>query len=143
MERLSRPDAADLIRPPTAGIDIARLREEIKALETRQQATSRRYAKGKLTEEQFDEINDIIDQDLADLRNQVKAATAESPLADFADTDDARATWDDMTLGRKREVVRYLLKVELTPRGRGRRRVDRTAIKITRNRRPRPADRAA
>lgn len=48
-------------------------------------------------------------------------AAAKSPLAEFAATDDARRTWEELTLGRKREVLRHLLTVTLPPLGRGHR----------------------
>jgi hypothetical protein len=34
-------------------------------------------------------------------------------------TEDARRTWDELTLGRKREVLRHLITVTLPPLGRG------------------------
>lgn len=34
-------------------------------------------------------------------------------------TDDARRTWDDLSIGRKREILRILLSVTLPPLGRG------------------------
>jgi hypothetical protein len=62
--------------------------------------------------------------------------TAESPLADFAATDDAQRTWDGLVIGRQREVLRTLLVVTLPPLGRGHT-FDRALIQI------RPAKRAA
>jgi hypothetical protein len=53
------------------------------------------------------------------LRADLNAATSHSPLSPFAMTDDARRTWDELTIGRKREIARILLTVTLPPLGRG------------------------
>jgi site-specific DNA recombinase len=59
------------------------------------------------------------DQQMTTIRAGLSAATAQSPLADFTMTDDAQRTWDDLNIGRKREVLRTLLTVMLPPLGRG------------------------
>jgi site-specific DNA recombinase len=117
---LSRADAADLI---TGGsdVDVKALREEIVVLETMKRDAARSYARKKIDALQLEEITAEVDKQINDIRAELEEATSESPLSDFAVTDDAQRTWDGLGLGRKREVLRHLLTVKLPALGRGRR----------------------
>jgi DNA invertase Pin-like site-specific DNA recombinase len=129
--RLSRKDAAALIAPAST-VDVAALREEIITLEARKTKAMRMFARGTLEEEDVEEIKATVDADLADVRAKLDQAVSDNPLAPFAASTNARATWESLSLGRQREVLRYLLRVTLTPRGRGVRHMDRSLIDIRR-----------
>ena len=116
--RLSRPDVTDLL-PREARVDVAALREELIVVEARKKGAAQMYARGVIDAEQLETITAETDQAIGKIRAELSAATARSPLADFAATEDARRTWDDLTLGRKREVLRHLITVTLPPLGRG------------------------
>jgi len=118
VERLSRPDVTDLL-PREAQVDVAALRENLAVLEARKKGAAQMYARGTIDQEQLETITAETDQAISKIRADLSAATARSPLADFAVTEDARRTWDDLTLGRKREVLRHLITVTLPPLGRG------------------------
>jgi site-specific DNA recombinase len=118
IERLSRPDVTDLL-PREAQADVAALREELIVTEARKKGAAQMYARGTIDAEQLEAITAETDQATGKIRAELSAATAKSPLADFAATDDARRTWEDLTLGRKREVLRHLITVTLPPLGRG------------------------
>jgi hypothetical protein len=119
VERLSRPDISDLL-PKETGVDVAALREELVVTETRKKGAAQMFARGTIDAEQLETITAEVDAAITRVRGDLSAATAKSPLADFAATSDARRTWNDLTLGRKKEVLRHLLTVTLTPLGRGR-----------------------
>lgn len=51
--------------------------------------------------------------------SDLNGATSHGPLSPFAMTDDARRTWEELPIGRKREIARILLTVTLPPLGRG------------------------
>jgi hypothetical protein len=53
------------------------------------------------------------------IRADLNATSSHGPLSAFAVTDDARRTWDELPIGRKREIARILLTVTLPPLGRG------------------------
>ncbi|HUY49182.1 MAG TPA: recombinase family protein [Streptosporangiaceae bacterium] len=117
-ERLSRPDVTDLL-PHEKDVDVAALREELIVCETRKKGAAQMFARRAIDGEQLETITAELDQTITRLRAELSAATAKSPLADFAVTQDARRTWDELTLGRKREVLRHLINVTLPPLGRG------------------------
>jgi site-specific DNA recombinase len=127
---LSRDDVADLL-PRDNDVDVTALREEMKALHERKIAAARKFALLEDDEPVLDAIKAAADARIAEIRAELAAATDESPFADFVTSDDAQKTWDDMSLGRKREILRRLLTVTLPPIGRGHR-ASRNLIGITR-----------
>jgi site-specific DNA recombinase len=118
VSRLSRPDVTDLI-PREREVDVAGLRDELVVCNARKRSSAQLFAQGTIDEEQLATITAELDQQITTIRAELSAATAESPLADFAATDDAQRTWDGLVIGRKREVLRTLLVVTLPPLGRG------------------------
>jgi len=116
---LSRGDIADLL--PSAGnpVAVAALREEIVALDAQKRNAAQRWTLRKIDDAQLDTITETADQRIAEIRAEIAVATEESPLSPFAVSEDAERTYRDMTLGRKRELLRYMLTVTLLPVGRG------------------------
>ncbi|MER6176360.1 recombinase family protein [Streptosporangium sp. NPDC001681] len=121
--RLGRADLADLL--PNQGNrlsaeEIADLRQEMAALEQRKRDAARRWALLKMDDAELDEARATADERIEEIRVQLRDSTAESPLAEFLLTDDAAQTWDGLTLGRQREILKMLVTVKLMPTGRGR-----------------------
>lgn len=136
VERLSRADAASLITPISTA-DVGAMREKLVTLEARKTAAARMFARGAIDEDGLEEVNATVETELAEVRAELDAAISDSPLAPFAASQNARATWESLSLGRKREVVRYMLRVKLGPRGRGARRIERSLLDISRAPKPR------
>ena len=120
VERLSRDDVADLIatRPD---VDVAKLREEEKALHERKKGLALKAAVGTIDDEMLAVATAEIRRRLGEIGDQLRTVTTESPLADFVGADDARKVWKGLGLGRQREVIRTLANITLLPVGRGRR----------------------
>jgi site-specific DNA recombinase len=116
--RLSREDVAGLI-PHEAEVDVAALRDELVVCDARKHGAAQLYARGGIDEAQLETITAELDHRMAEIRAGLNAATAHSPLSPFAMTDDARRTWEELPIGRKREIARILLAVTLPPLGRG------------------------
>jgi DNA invertase Pin-like site-specific DNA recombinase len=116
--RLSRADVTDLL-PREHEVDVAGLREELVVCNARKRSSAQLFAKGAIDDEQLATITAEVDQQITAIRAELSTATASSPLAEFAATDDAQRTWDGLVIGRKREVLRTLLVVTLPPLGRG------------------------
>ena len=116
--RLSREDVAGLI-PHEAEVDVAALRDELVVCDTRKRGAAQLYARGTIDDAQLETISAELDHRMAEIRADLNAATSHSLLSAFAMTDDARRTWEELTIGRKREIVRILLTVTLPPLGRG------------------------
>ena len=118
--RLSRPDVVDLI-PRERDVDVTALRDELIVLDARKRDAAQRFALGRIDGEQLDTITATADKRIAEIRAELSSATAESPLSEFAMSQDAQRTWEDLSLGRKREILRQLFTVRLLPIGRGHR----------------------
>lgn len=139
IERLSRDDVADLIPRQGEPIDIEALHRERKELELRKKQAGISFARQVpgFDQEMLETICETVDADIADIDAQLKTATHDSPLTPFLTSTDPRATWEGLTLGRQREVLRTLFDVTLQPIGRGGKFNDEL-IKINRPERPAP-----
>lgn len=130
--RLARPDVADLIaaRPD---VDAAGLRDRVKVLQELKLTDADDYAEGLIERPQLARITAKRNTELAEIAEQLKAAAAASPLADFDGVDsieEAAALWDSLSLGRHREILRLLMTVTLHPVGRGARGFDPDTVRI-------------
>jgi hypothetical protein len=119
--RLSEPDAATLLSPKAANVDIA-------ALHTRRDAlrASRKNVfllidddPARLVDAQ-DRLDDIEEQ-LRTVDSEITSAVSRSPFADLVGVEDVRAWWDAKTLARRRAIIEFLMSVAICPVGKGRR----------------------
>jgi DNA invertase Pin-like site-specific DNA recombinase len=115
---LASAEVSGLIPRPT-GVDVAALRDELVVLDARKTDAAQRFALGRIDGPMLDTITATADARAAEIRAELTAGTAQSPLSEFAASDNARQTWETLSLGRKREILRYLLTVTLPPLGRG------------------------
>ncbi|MEU1393747.1 MULTISPECIES: recombinase family protein [unclassified Nonomuraea] len=120
IERLGRDDISDLL-PSRSTVDAAALREEALAIQTGKRTLHTRLVLNKIAEADYDEAVQVADKRLAEITEALSAEAPESPLAEYATSDDARATWKGQTLGQHREILKMLVTVTLLPVGRGRR----------------------
>ncbi|MEU6397673.1 recombinase family protein [Streptomyces cinnamoneus] len=114
--RLSREDALDLIaRPEADGIDVAALREQSMALRQRKRAQIVAHARGEIDDEDLTTGSDYIKTELAKIKEQLRAAHKESPLAAVLGGSDVEAAWEACSLGQRRAILRLLADVTLLP----------------------------
>ncbi|MFM9634338.1 recombinase family protein [Streptomyces galilaeus] len=114
VERLSRSDLVELIKPPRPEVDLAALRADVIELRRRKKEAGLSYARGRIDLETLETVKADTDQQIAKLRAVIAEATAASPLVDFLDTDSveaAAAVWGTLSVGRRREIVRVLMDV--------------------------------
>ena len=71
----------------------------------RKRGAAQLYARGTIDDAQLETITAELDQRMSEIRADLNVATSHSPLPTFAMTDDARRTWDDLPIGRKREIA--------------------------------------
>lgn len=136
--RLSREDVADLIPTGRPQVDVTAKRRELKLMEEQKIDAAQRYARRKIDGDQLEQINALIDHDMAQIRAELSAVTARSPIEEFAtSTRPAREVWENLTIARKREILRSTLSITLEPIGRGRN-FTRDKIKVGRPTRPTP-----
>lgn len=116
--RLSRDDVAELL-PSRVTVDVSALRDRLRELDAEEVDVALRARRKAITAVMMEVYAADIERERAEIRKQINDATAESPLADFVGTDDAAGTWERLSLGRKREILRLLATVTLLPTGRG------------------------
>jgi site-specific DNA recombinase len=121
VERLSRPDAADLLvdhsRP-----DAAALRREAAALRRRRDAQARMHADGDITDAELSAGSKRIRARLAEIDGTLAVAGRADLLGPLVHADDVAAAWEAMDVDRQRAVVDEVMTVRLLPPGRGVRR---------------------
>ena len=121
IERLSRPDAADLVERPADGPDLAVLSAKRTELESRDAAIALLLARGKMTPKAAEDALDELARELAVVNQQIADAISKDPLAEVAASDDARAWWEAATLARRRAVIETLMDIVIHPVGNGKR----------------------
>ena len=124
LARLSRPDAADLLRPRQPGDDPAALHAAATALRQRLQGLADAYAEDAIDRQQLASGSRRLRARLATVDRQLAtaaAAAAPSPLAGLADAPDPAAVWKRLPLDRRRAVIGVLADVTILPAKRGRR----------------------
>lgn len=92
VERLSRPDAIDLLRTDS-DVDVSALQDEARVLRARGEALAVEYAEGAVTVAQMRVVNKTLAAKLAVVEAQIASATQTSALADLVGRDDVRARW--------------------------------------------------
>jgi site-specific DNA recombinase len=121
IEKLSRPDAADLIAAPAKGYDVAALRAELATCRQRLDEIAADYEDDKMTRSQFLTRTDKRRAKMATIEAQLAEATEVSPLAPLIGAEDVAAAWDGLTMGQQRAVLQALVTITVRPAGRGRR----------------------
>jgi DNA invertase Pin-like site-specific DNA recombinase len=130
IERLSRPDAAELLvdrdRP-----DVDALRTEANALRARLESVAAEFAEGELTTAQLRVINEKIGTKLAAIESRMAEAGRLSVLGPLVRAEDVRGVWESLDLDRRRAVIVTLLGIVVHPAGRGRREFDPATVEIS------------
>jgi site-specific DNA recombinase len=137
VERLSRPDAADLLVPDQTG-DVAALLAQDAGLEARLGEQGRLHADGVIDTVTLAAGQARIRELREQVTNQLAAVTRGSVLAGVADAEDPARAWMGLDLSRKRAVVDVLMTVTINRTRRGGARVkgkrsafDPSSVEIT------------
>lgn len=119
IERLSRDDALDLL-DDGQGVDVAPLQAEALALRQRLDRQAELHAQGVLDDRQLIIGSESIRKQLVDVEGRIAAAGQGSVFQGVVGTEDPRATWFGLDLGRKRAILDTLLTVTILPAPHGR-----------------------
>ncbi len=116
-ERLSRPDARQVLLERTDAPNLAELRAEADTLRTRQEQMGEAFAEGAVTMTQLRAANERIDAKLADIDAQLVDASKARVLDGLtaATRAEARAKLDGLDLARRRAVINTLMTVTVLP----------------------------
>jgi DNA invertase Pin-like site-specific DNA recombinase len=113
VERLSRPDAYDLLATPA--VDIAALRDHAAALRARQDEAAALFADGDITAPQLKVTTAKIAAQLVDVENAMFSANTSRVFEGVIGAADVRAKFDGLSLDRRRAVINALLSVTIMP----------------------------
>lgn len=130
LERLSRPDAADLLVDRQAP-DFEALSTEARAVHLRLDEVAAAFADGEISRDQLRVATEKLRSRLGQI-NAAMTHTSRGPaLEDLIRAQDIRAAWESRSLDRQRAVVAALMEVTIDRAVRGRRTFDPTGIEIT------------
>jgi site-specific DNA recombinase len=118
LERLARPDAADLLAPDLAS-DTAELHARDGALRARLDELGRLYGDGVIDARQLEAGTERIRHQREAITDALAAASRGSVLAGVADAADPAKVWEGLDLSRRRAIVDVLLEIVILPARRG------------------------
>lgn len=117
LQRLSGPDAAELLAPPTE--DTSGLHTDAQALREQLDELARLYADGDVDARQLAEASGRLRERLEAVESKIAETASGTALADFAGRD-PEEVWDELDLDRRTAVVDTLLEVTILPAPQGR-----------------------
>jgi hypothetical protein len=121
VERLSRPDAAELLiaRPD---VDVSALAQEANSLRARMVNLGDLAESGDMSNAEYRQRKARLSEKLAGVEAEMTAAAGTSPLAGIAGRPDADEVWADLDLAHRKAVIDTLVEVVVLPaqsRGKG------------------------
>ena len=122
-ERLSRPDARDLLLDPRDKPDVDKLRDEAFGARKRLTQLAEEFADGILTSEQLRTATTRLRARVSELEEQMEAAGQSGALAALAMADEPAVEWRELTeddTDRRQAIVRGLVEIRLGTPIRGR-----------------------
>jgi site-specific DNA recombinase len=122
IDRLSLPDAANLIELIDAGIDRAALAREGKEIEGKLDLYFDMLDAGEITRAQYNRKRDRYESRSKEIALQLSEASSIDPIAGIAGEPNAREIWEKLPLGRQRAIINRLmvLTIKSGSRSRGR-----------------------
>ena len=115
IERLSRPDATDLLHEPDNAAAVEELRDNAAAIRAQLDETATMYAEGNLRISDYKNINDRLRARLDEIELLQSRTTRLPVLRDLVTADDPAKLWEALPLDRKRAVVVALMDVIIEP----------------------------
>lgn len=130
VERLSRPDAVDLLTPAAPEVDLAGLRVTANAARARLAEIAEMLGDGELTRAEAQIVRTRASARLERAEADIAAATRSSPLIGLVDAPDPAAVWAGCDIGQRRAVLDTLMTVTVLPARRPGPRFDPDTVEI-------------
>lgn len=130
VQRLSRPDARDLLHAPVS-VDTEEIRQEAQSARLRLEQLAVEFADGVLTAAQLRAATERLRARIAECESKLADAGRVDVLGPLLTGTDVQKSWDALGVPRQRLVVDTLVEVRLLPPGRGRRVFDPTTVDVT------------
>lgn len=120
VERLSRPDAADLLKPAMPDVDVSAIATESAELHQRIDGLADAYAEGAVTLTQLKRGTERMQQKLEELGRRVPRARAGvTTLSRMVTAKDPGEAWDELSTDVQRVVLGEIATVTMLPPGQG------------------------
>jgi site-specific DNA recombinase len=122
MDRLSRPDAHDLLSPREEPVDVRALQAEIRSARRRLDDLAAAFGEGEMDRQEWRAAAGPARARLQAAEDKMNAAVKKNPAADLIGAEDPVAFWNspEFDLSRKRASIDYLMTVTVHPARRGR-----------------------
>lgn len=108
IERLSRPDAAQLLPDQQHSVDLAALRDESNSQRARIDEAAKLFANGHIQGKQLQTITTVCEQRIAEIEQQIAASVTISPLNAIVGAEDVAEAWHGLDIMQQREILRTL-----------------------------------
>jgi site-specific DNA recombinase len=115
VERLSRPDAIDLLRPATPEVNLSALRATANAARARLTEIAEMLGDEELTRAEAQIARGRASARLERAEAEIVVATECNPLAGLVGAPDPAAVWGGLDIGRRRAVLDALMTVTVLP----------------------------
>jgi len=117
IQRLSQPDAVDLIPTVEPGVDVAKLRADAARIRQTLDTMAEDYVSGGIDRGQLLRATATANTRLAEIDEVLAAQVGTSPLAALIGVEDVAAEWELRTLSEKRAILHALYEVTILPTG--------------------------
>jgi DNA invertase Pin-like site-specific DNA recombinase len=128
--RLSQPDAVQLLRPSTSGVDVVALRADAAGLRELGDQLAEDRVDGKITRSQLTAGTARITARLAEVDAQIAEAGRLDVLAELVGAPDVTARWEALSTDRRRTVIGMIMMVRVHPAGFGVRRFYPSTVEV-------------
>ncbi|MFF4576940.1 recombinase family protein [Streptomyces sp. NPDC001373] len=120
LERLGRPDAADLLVEREEPVDVRGAQEDMKEARELLDDLSAELGRGEMDLRSWRVASEGAKKRIADAEALLSRAVSVNPVAELVLADDVEAAWNALDLSRKRVVLSYLMTVTIHRARRGR-----------------------
>ncbi|WP_181158553.1 recombinase family protein [Leucobacter massiliensis] len=121
IQRLSQPDAVDLLTPPDDEFDLPALHTRRDALQAERKNVFALIGSDPSRLAAAQDRLEELEEQLREVDAVIAKAAERHPLADLMGVEDVRAWWESRTLARQRAIVQLLMTVVIKPVGMGHR----------------------
>ncbi|QJT04332.1 recombinase family protein [Streptomyces asoensis] len=120
LQRLARPDMADLLAAREEPVDVRGAQAEMRAARQTLDALAADLGAGEMTLQEWRIASKGVRARLEAAEGTLSRAVEVNPVAGLLAADDVEAEWNRLDLSRRRSVVAFMMTVRLRPARRGR-----------------------
>jgi len=120
LERLSRPDAADLLAAREDPVDVRGAQRDMREARAMLDTLAAEFGAGEMDVQEWRAARKAARERLENAQRLLERAVEVNPVAGLVGAEDIDAEWEQLDLARRRAVISYLMTVRLFPGRKGR-----------------------